>query len=600
MGSWYIILHKNKLAKASNYRVMNHKTTKTLYLSGTLQKINEHLKTIFLKGNIFSHFSSIVFQAHKTVRLTKNHSVFSLVELRSGKVSLLKKKSIEDDHCKEHPGQVLWFYCKRCDVPICRDCTVVEHPSGSHELVKIDEAITGQREEIQKLTETCKIVEKEVAEAFQQLHSMQEHLESTCEAVNMAIDKKKDKVKQLLLADLEKQTEDLKKTVAGMRSARDKAASTHKDELQMLSFRLKTAAEMASQVTSEGSDCDVASVYKHLTTTLKQLGQITPPSIDLGKIRFLEESSLKTSVGCLGKIDETEITHQTGRRSSRMRNKKQWNAPWKMVKKIGDTGNVKLTGARGVAINQDGDVAVADYGAKRVYVYSIEDGEMKLAIDTTKSLHSNPSDYGSYPHGVAVYQRNYIVTDGAHFPTVYDNKENYVREILITKNTKSNTMGIAVNSQGHVLVGHYSATSLEVHSVTDGNYINSLEIPVPGHYIAVSSSTDGKIIISANDSAGAQVIDSQGQTIHVLRPPTDVTSAWSPSGVCTIGEGDDEEIFVCNCEGKRGVYRFSLKIGKYLGCVTTEVIYPQGIAFTEDERLVVADRNCVKVFAPAE
>ena len=525
--------------------------------------------------------------------------MFSLVEMRSGKVNLIKKS--KEEHCKEHPGQVLWFYCKTCDVPICRDCTVVEHPSGSHEFVKIDEAITGKRDEIRKLAEGCKMVEKEVDEAFQRILQMREKLKSTCVAVNIAIDETKDKVKRSFLANIEKHTDDLKKIVAGMESEREKAASTHEDELQMLISRLKTALEMASQVTSEGSDCDVASVYKHLTTTLKQLGQITPPSIDLGNVRFLEESSLKTSVVCLGKIDETKIKHPTVRRSSRMKSKKQWNAPWKMIKTFGDTGNGKLTEARGLVINQDGNVAVADNSAKRVYVYSIEDGKMKMAIDTTKSLHFNPSNYESLTHGVAVYHGDYIVTDQTYFPTVY-NKENYVRQIPITKNRDNNnfSMGIAVNSQGHVLVGHHSETSLEVHSVTDGNYINSLEIPVPGHYIAVSSSADDKIILSSDASAGAQVIDSQGQTIHVLCPPTDVTSGWSPSGVCTIGEDDDEEIFVCNCEGKRGVYRFSLKTGKYLGCVTTEVIYPQGIAFTEDERLVVADKNCVKVFAPAE
>ena len=321
-------------------------------------------------------------QGHKSFRLTKNHSVYTLVDLRSGKVNL--KTKAKEEHCNEHPGQVLWFYCKRCDVPICMNCTVVEHPSGSHDLVKIGDAITGQRDEIQKLAETCKTVEKEVAKAFKQVHPIREKLESARTAANAAIDELKDKVQRLLLASLAKQTDELKKIIAGMVSVKEKAASAHEDELQMLSSRLKTALEMASQVTSEGSDCDVASVYKHLTTTLQQLGQIRVTSIDLGNVRFLEDSSLNTSVGCIGKIEETKVTHPTissraapsndlenirvledssmntsagcigkieetkvihprvGVKSFRMRNKKQWNAKWKMVKRFGDTGEGKL------------------------------------------------------------------------------------------------------------------------------------------------------------------------------------------------------------------------------------------------------------------
>ena len=263
----------------------------------------------------YQNINSILFQAHKTVRLTKNHSVLSLVEMRSGKVNLIKKS--KEEHCSEHPGQVLWFYCKTCDVPICRDCTVVEHPSGSHELIKISEAASGQRDKILKLAETCRIVEKQVDEAFQQVHPMQEKLESTCNSVNAAIDETKVKVKRTLLASLEKETDGLKKTVTGIKSLREKAVCAHKDELQMLSLRLKTALEMATKVTSEGSDCDIASVFKHLTTTLQQLGEMKVTSIDLGNVKFVEDNALKTFVGCIGKIEESKLTYPTVGRSVR-------------------------------------------------------------------------------------------------------------------------------------------------------------------------------------------------------------------------------------------------------------------------------------------
>ncbi|XP_072042587.1 uncharacterized protein [Amphiura filiformis] len=535
------------------------------------------------------------FQGHKSFRLTKNHSVYTIVELRSGEVNLIKKSRV--DHCQEHPGQVLWFYCKSCDVPICRDCTVVEHPAGSHDLVKLNAATSGQREEIQKWVANCQMVKKEVDEAFKDVQQKRQNLESSCKKVYQTIDEAKRKIKESFLDNLEKDYADLKKNIDDMMSAREKSASAHEDELQMLNSRLNTALEMATQVSSEGSDCDVASAYKSLLATLMQLAKIKTPSVDLGEVTFVEEFAPKKSGSMIGRIEEKQITRKEQGRSTRKWNAEQWNAPWKMVKKFGDTGEGKLKDARGVAINQDGDVAVVDYNASRVYIYDINDWKMKIAIDTIKSLHSNPSHFISEPEEVAASQDKYVVCDRTYFPTVYDSCGNYLTQFQVeTKYKEKRTLAIASNSQGQVLVGHYQANHIGVYNLNDGKLVSSFDIPFRAWYITVSSD-DNKIIISAGGSAGVRVIDSNGSTIHVLRPPTDVTSAWSPHGVCTSGEGEDEEILVCNYHNTAGVYRFSLT-GKYLSCVTTAVSGPRGIAFTDNGRIVVAEATCVKVFAP--
>ena len=66
-------------------------------------------------------------------------------------------------------------------------------------------------------------------------------------------------------------------------------------------------------------------------------------------------------------------------------------------------------------------------------MYDIEDGKMKLAIETTKSLYSNPLGKRSQPWGVAVYQSNYIVTDWTYFPTVYDSVTGLQFYIIVIK-----------------------------------------------------------------------------------------------------------------------------------------------------------------------
>ena len=88
-----------------------------------------------------------------------------------------------------------------------------------------------------------------------------------------------------------------------------------------------------------------------------------------------------------------------------------------------------------------------------------------------------------------------------------------------------------------------------------------------------------------------------------LRPPAHVTRSWRPTGVCTFEDGEEGQVVICNCDGKHGIYRFSLTTGDYLSCVTTEVREPRGIEFVEDDcavMLMVTEGACVKVFAPAE
>ena len=532
------------------------------------------------------------------MRLMKHHTVLTLTELRSGQVGLTQQR-FREDYCTEHRGQVFWFFCNTCDVPICRDCTIVEHPTGSHDVVKLDSVVLSQKEEIEKLVVKCTQVKEQVDDSLEKTHSIHRDLEFACDKATKQVMETTEKVKKTFHTILKKQEEDLKESITEIKQTREKALSGHEEELHSLQYRLNTALEMANQVSTEGSNCDIASAYKPLATTLKQLGQVRSPSIDLGMILFVEESSLTSTIDLIGKIEADRIRQVTQGKSVRITNKDQWNAPWMMVKKFGDTGKEKLKNARGVVINEDGDVAVADYSASRVYVYSIEDGKMKLAIDTTQSLHSNPR-YQSFPNGVAVslHSLTYIVADDTNFLTIYDCQGKYLRQISnVGDSSKLSVDSVTINKQGNVLFERNSV--LRVHVYADGTFKSSMQLPFKPYYIAVSSD-DKTVIIIANSSEGAQVIDSQGQTIHVLRPPTDVTSPWYPSGVCTIGEGEEEEIFVCNYGGTRRVYRFSLTTGKYLGCVTTDVSEPHGIAFTEDENLVVADKTCVKVFAPAD
>ena len=184
---------------------------------------------------------------------------------------------------------------------------------------------------------------------------------------------------------------------------------------------------------------------------------------------------------------------------------------------------------------------------------------------------------------------------------MYDIAGSYVRQIAPQyANGNRNTKGIALDSLGKVYIGGCVSNEIVIHNFSDGKFESSISVDLrSSNYLTISS--ENSIIITADvNTYDARVINTEGQILHKLRPPKDVTQSWCPTGVCTVGKEDEEEIFICNRAGKPGVYRFLPKTGNYLGCVTTNVTCPHGIAFTEDGRLIVADKTCVKVFAPVE
>lgn len=53
--------------------------------------------------------------------------------------------------CKKHADQPVFFYCKDCDVSICRDCTVIDHiPEKGHNLVDLEVAQAEKNQELEQ------------------------------------------------------------------------------------------------------------------------------------------------------------------------------------------------------------------------------------------------------------------------------------------------------------------------------------------------------------------------------------------------------------------------------------------------------------------
>ncbi|XP_072048129.1 E3 ubiquitin-protein ligase TRIM56-like [Amphiura filiformis] len=97
---------------------------------------------------------------HKSLRILIHHHVLTLEELRTGKLTMHNLP--EQEMCPKHTREVLNFYCETCDEPICRDCTVVDHPRPDHKQIDLKSAAEERNGKLQELFKQVERVPKAI------------------------------------------------------------------------------------------------------------------------------------------------------------------------------------------------------------------------------------------------------------------------------------------------------------------------------------------------------------------------------------------------------------------------------------------------------
>ncbi|KAK3104166.1 hypothetical protein FSP39_024986 [Pinctada imbricata] len=91
------------------------------------------------------------FGRHTFTTETFNHETATLQDLHSGKYNE-KLRSSQKIPCQKHKKEFLRYFCDTCDVPVCRDCVILNHRQD-HSIVQPCVAMNIKRQELGKLME---------------------------------------------------------------------------------------------------------------------------------------------------------------------------------------------------------------------------------------------------------------------------------------------------------------------------------------------------------------------------------------------------------------------------------------------------------------
>ena len=91
--------------------------------------------------------------AHQFMHCFEGHRVMTLTQLQNSKDDMKAEKPIS---CSKHKQEIYRFFCKTCNVPICKECTVFDHGKG-HEYDYLREVAAMQTELLSQLAEQAKV-----------------------------------------------------------------------------------------------------------------------------------------------------------------------------------------------------------------------------------------------------------------------------------------------------------------------------------------------------------------------------------------------------------------------------------------------------------
>ena len=507
-------------------------------------------------------------KSHKTLRLTRGHHTFTLDELRSGKVDPIAKA----EYCSKHKGQELWIYCETCNLLICRDCTVFDHCKPEHKFVDLQTAAKGQKENIEKLAEECKSLTLQVDAAIENDKQVVQKLVASASNAMDDLTKSYEQVKSSLLAQLETNYATLSAEIKNEEAKGCKDIESHTEELRILRTRLRTSLETASQLIKTGSDCDIAQMYGSVTTSLEELRDVKEPPLQekrIERVVFKANAEASKHLAPIGSV--SPAVKELYIKKNKWEYQRQINTP--ISKCISDIALVKD--------NIDEICVVEQF--KQAYVIS-------------NNTHRNVTKLTS-PFGITCSKNGKYFTT-ADDPFVYKFSSNLSEEgkfsIQLPLAESNEALGITISKKSNTIVVGDHANMLISTYAQGGTQIKYFKVPVHPWYISSNSQDHVAMSCGLTQCCKSVVVvdmEQSGRVLFTVTAPPGVPE-WNPKGVCW---SKTDELFVVNSAGEKGVHQFSAS-GEYKGCVITGLNSPTCLIISRDDKMLVGDLACVKVY----
>ncbi|CAG0915853.1 unnamed protein product [Notodromas monacha] len=125
--------------------------------------------------------------AHQYMHCFEGHTYYLLNELQNGAPKFDDMKLDKPVWCLNHKNEALKYFCRTCNTPICKDCTLIEHPKGYHEYESLVKVSSSQIEEMSRLVQEAKM-------KFSDMDTALKNVDHVCAKLQLQYQKAQDDV----------------------------------------------------------------------------------------------------------------------------------------------------------------------------------------------------------------------------------------------------------------------------------------------------------------------------------------------------------------------------------------------------------------------
>jgi len=477
--------------------------------------------------------------AHRRVRVTREHQIISLNELTTNDEE--NNNLCSRDHCSDHSGEELTYFCQTCNKLICRECTVVSHPKTTHAFEPLKDASGKHRQEITALLDAIKMKSPFVKRALLEIEEACGDIPQHALAIEEQI---KGSTTRYIRA-LKEREEQLLDDLGAMREYKATLLEQQKERLYKGIRDIESNCELIEKMLQEGNAAEIARVkdfmagrLRNLTDMMQDMSPTEGPDFDY----VTEEELLFGIIKSGGKIESS-----TRPPAVRLIGEGLYNAA------VGKTSSFTL------AVREDAEINKHDLDVR------IETPDLVI-------LTCNVTKHSSHLYTLSYTPRIH----GEHVITVLAKGEE-VEESPYSVNVKKGHMCFATKSPPVCLrFGYKGKGRGELNSPSD-----------------VAAACNGVIAVADTLNDRIQLFTSKGGFLRQFGSPgEDVGKLNSPTGLCFSQSG---QIVVADQQNNR-IQVFSMEgvLSKVIVCKgrnAGDFKNPTGVAVDEEGQLLVTDQQ---------